>query len=35
MHFYVDGLLFRFRNPHPRKAILPYLDSPATFAAAR
>lgn len=33
MHFYVDGLLFRFRHAHPRKSILPYLKSPASFAA--
>jgi hypothetical protein len=28
MHFYLDGLLFRFRYPEVRAAILRYLRDP-------
>jgi hypothetical protein len=35
MHFYLDGLLFRFRYPEVRAAILRYLTDPRARVGAR
>jgi hypothetical protein len=33
MHFYLDGLIWSFKNPFVRRTIGPYLSSPATVEA--